>query len=468
MVVMSAANVIIRSIPAVIAACLVLLFPVHGEAAKTRINATGLSASKLDALTGREAPGTGNGNNDDANGVTEVDVVDIIYADQDGRKFNLPGSVFCDKSVDETYVVDNGRIVVYGENHFPVVTLGPGRGAENALGVYVDRKGYVYVLQTAHYEKPSRITVYNPAFFPVKEIDISEIPGTGNPRSMAIGVNGNMYVAFDSGIRGLLVLDSEGNFSHWLKPLDLILDQSAIIRSGEATEQEEEVASSEDRAEPDFDISELAPQLIPKKSDQVFEVFDEPGLGPVQVNDVQVDSDGNIYILSVETGKVYIYNPDEEFLYSFGEKGGSTGKLSQPQKMVIDEKKKAIYIIDATRHAILIYDHSGRFMHEFGGKGVGPGWFQYPSSATTDSEGNLIVADKFNRRVQVLDLHFEYKFPLFQVPFVYDPNEIYQPTPIRATKHYAPGLDDGQASVELTPEEEEIRLILEEASGDVI
>ena len=447
----------------------IFLLDLSGEiaSARTMINPTGFTASQLDKMTDNKSPSTG-GKNDKANGngVTNVDVIGIITADQDGKPLRLPGAVFCDPNVDETYVVDNGKIAVYGGNLFPTASIGVGRGAETAMGVYVDKDGFVYVLQTGYYDKPPRISIYNAAFFPVKEIDLGAILGSSNPRALAIGQNGNIYVAFESGVRGVLVLDGEGTYSHWLKPMDLIFDQAAILQASEANELEEEGEASDESVELDFDISELAPILIPKDKDQVFNVFDEPGLGPVQVNDIQIDSDGNIYILSMETGKVYIYNPSEEFLYSFGEKGGSTGKLSQPKKLVVDEKKKAIYIVDATRHAILIYDLSGRFMHEFGGMGNRPGWFQYPNSISTNKQGHLVVADRFNRRVQVLDVHFEYK-SLFQVPFVYDPNDIYQPRAIRTTKHYGPGFDEGQAFVDLSPEQEEILLILEEA-GDVI
>ena len=253
----------------------------------------------------------------------------------------MPGSVFCDTTMNETYVVDMGHVIVYGENLFPTSYIGVGRGSQTATGVHVDEEGNVYVLQAPYYDTPARITIYNAALLPEKDINLSEIEGTGIPQRMAIGRNGNIYIAFMGGYRGLLVLDKDGNYSHWLKPMDLILDPAAVIKE-QAKELEEESVEAEvtaEQEEPDFDISELAPQLIPKGSDQVFEVFDEPGLGPVQVTDVQIDSDGNIYILSIETSKVYIYNPDEEFLYSFGEKGGSTGKLSQPQQLLIDEKK---------------------------------------------------------------------------------------------------------------------------------
>ncbi len=51
-------------------------------------------------------------------------------------------------------------------------------------------------------------------------------------------------------------------------------------------------------------------------------------------------------------------------------------------------------------------------MHEFGGMGTGPGWFQFPVGLGLNKEGNLIVADLFNQRVQILDVNFEYKYPL--------------------------------------------------------
>ena len=200
----------------------VFLLHVAGEtaSARTRINPTGFSSAQLNKMTERRSPKTGNANgNGNGNGVTDVDVVGIINADQDGKPLRLPGAVFCDTTANETYVVDNGRIAVYGGNLFPVASLGIGRGIETALGVYVDKENYVYVLQAGHYEKPPRISIYNAAFFPVAEIDLSKFPGASNPRSMAIGSNGNLYVAFGAGIRGVLVLDKDGGFSHWLKPM---------------------------------------------------------------------------------------------------------------------------------------------------------------------------------------------------------------------------------------------------------
>jgi hypothetical protein len=392
-------------------------------------------------------------------GITEMDVVSIINTDDQGDPFLAPYYVFCDRAMDESYVVSDGRITVYGDNFFPVASIGTGRGLITAAGVSVDREGNVYVPQGRYYDQAARITVYNAAFFPVKQIELSTIPDVaeaGTPRSLVIHDNGFIYVAFGEGVRGLLVLDKDGGFSHWLKPMDLIYDQQAIVEPSEAKEQEEEAAESmkepaaESMKEPDFDVSELVQELVPRKaaggSEQARVEEEKAGMGPVQINDVQQDENGNLYLLSTETCKVYLYSAEEEFLYSFGEKGSSTGQLSQPRQVVVDDKKKAIYIVDYMRHAILIYDMSGRFMHEFGGKGNRPGWFQYPNSIAINSKGELLVSDMFNRRVQVLDVQFEYTFPLFRVPFVFRQEELPLPQPFRAagSRPSKPGFPTGE------------------------
>lgn len=434
--------------------------------ARKKLNPIGFSTSLLEKMTIEKGPASSK-EDEEAAGVTKIDVVGLLTLDGDGEKILMPHGVFCDPSVDEIYVIQSGRAIVFGENLFPSASLGLGRGAKGIVGGTVDKNGFIYVLEM----RPAPfLAVYNSAFFRVKEFSLDQGQGVyGVPSTIALAENGNMYISLEGG-RGAFVLDKDGVFLHWLKPMDLIFDKAAVNRSAEADELEEEAESAgldSMSDEVEFDISELSPILQPEKQERVYREPVEPGLGPVQVNDVVIDSDGNIYLLSQETGKVYIYNAEEEFLYSFGEKGGSYGKLSQPRKMAIDEKKKAIYILDYNRHAILIYDLSGRFMYEFGGMGNGGGWFQYPNSIAVDNHGRVIVSDQYNHRAQVLDVHFEYKFPLFQVPFVYDPNEIIQPEVIQTTKHYGPGFDEGQAQIDLSPEEELIQFILEE-TGDII
>jgi hypothetical protein len=212
-------------------------------------------------------------------------------------------------------------------------------------------------------------------------------------------------------------------------------------RKPEMTDYVKMVLEGVESEEEALDVIDYLPQeLLPANDETLFEEK-KLSVAPIKITDVTRDSEGNLYILSEETSKVYVYSPSEEFLFSFGEKGGSFGKMSRPKSIVVDEKKRAVYIVDYMRHTILIFDMSGRFMYEFGGLGTGPGWFQYPIALTLTRDGLLAVSDLFNHRVQVLDVQFEYKFPFFNTPGVGDPQvqgdiefgeegDVFQPAPL--------------------------------------
>jgi DNA-binding beta-propeller fold protein YncE len=139
--------------------------------------------------------------------------------------------------------------------------------------------------------------------------------------------------------------------------------------------------------------------------------MDASGLRPVLIRSVTIDRTGNIYLPSSETGKIYVYGPDESFLYSFGSKGGTPGRLSQPRGVAIDEEKGLMYVVDYMRHTILTYDKEGTYLFEFGGKGDAPGWFRFPTDVIVNKRGQVIVSDLFNHRLQVLEVKYQKDFP---------------------------------------------------------
>ena len=97
----------------------------------------------------------------------------------------------------------------------------------------------------------------------------------------------------------------------------------------------------------------------------------------------------------------------ERFLFKFGQKGGSTGKLSRPQGIAVDSRRGRIYVVDYMRHTVNVYSRGGIYLYELGGRGWGPGWFNYPTDVAVDERGYLLVADLFNQRVQVLEVREE-------------------------------------------------------------
>ncbi len=351
-----------------------------------------------------------------------------LKVDDDGRAVDYPLSVFYDPVQEEIYLINGGkgRVVVYGPDFFPRMSIGVGRGVLSPRGGAVMSNGEVYICQIHTSKNPStRLTILNGAFFVDREIFLEQIPAAENftPRQVAVSRDSIIYLAGDN-YRGVLVLDNEGNFLRRLQPMDNIIlrtseeverlsaleemqeeeKQLEIMQAGEGQELSGE---AEETAPPEDLFANIPEEFRPRSAQERALAGPQETFGPVKVNSVNIDSTGNLYLISAETGKIYVYGPDESFLFAFGTKGGSPGQLSNPRDLTIDEKREVIYVVDYMRHTVLAYDMTGNFIFELGGRGFGPGWFNFPTALTINSQGQLIVADLFNKRVQVLEVSSE-------------------------------------------------------------
>lgn len=348
------------------------------------------------------------------------EVVTVISENDLGRNLRNPAIVFTDKKTGELYTLTSGenQLVIYDSDYLPLMSLGPGRGVDAPTGLYVDPKGLLYICQRTSRLGPLRLTILNAAFLPLKEIDLSQyITEKGkafSPQRVAVNKNGKIYITgtFNSKI---LVLDENGGFLYWYTPgekgkrqnfnhEDLVAKQSVEEDveqpdAGEVTETIEEII------EDDFEIPE---DLLPyeEEDNKVIEKAGKEQSLP-RINDVIVDGERKLYFLSEEIGKIFVHDADENFLFSFGTKGGSEGKLSRPKGLAVDGNKEFIYVVDYMRHTILAYNFDGKFQFEIGGKGVSPGWFNFPTSIAVNDKGLVFVADYFNHRIQVLRIKVE-------------------------------------------------------------
>lgn len=354
-------------------------------------------------------------------------LVTILDRDDQGKALRFPVNITTENDTGEIYVINGGRgnILIYGPDFFPHLVLGAGRDIDNPQCLFFDpRKGRVLIGQNNSAAKPSRLTILNGAFLPEKEITFAKMPDAENFSVIngKVGINGNIYLIGNQS-RGALVLDSQGNFSHWLRPVDKLYRDDIEIpaSSRERRDRLSQMQEGQGEEPPDTTAPDSSParpglpaELLPKSGRAIPHDQDgDKGLQPVLLRDLAIDNDGRIFLLSEETSKVYVYGPGENFLFSFGQKGGSSGKMSRPRGITLDEKKKCIYIVDYMRHTILIFDMAGRLIFEFGGRGTGPLWFNFPSAIAVDRQGRLLVADLFNNRVQILESDFSVSYPVF-------------------------------------------------------
>jgi DNA-binding beta-propeller fold protein YncE len=337
----------------------------------------------------------------------QVKPVTMVTMDNNGQPLRLPYAVFFDDATNETYLITGGKaqVSVFASDFFPMVTIGPGREIYTPQGGFVDQDGQVYICQSPKEGKPARITVLNAAFIVVREIPIEDIPGAANfvPRRVAVSRDGLIYVS--SQHRGVLVLDSEGGFLRWLKPMDKVARRLPTAASEENPDGETNgLAPTAEEPEPAASTGDIPEEF--RATGQ-----GDSGLAPVLVRAVTIDQQGNLYLVSSETGKVYVYNAEETFLFSFGTKGGTPGRLSQPRGVAVDHQNKLMYVVDYMRHSVLVYNDKGEYLFEFGGKGAAPGWFKFPTDLIVNRTGQLIVSDLFNHRLQVFEVKYSKEAP---------------------------------------------------------
>lgn len=87
-------------------------------------------------------------------------------------------------------------------------------------------------------------------------------------------------------------------------------------------------------------------------------------------------------------------------MYSFAREGQEQGQVSRPWGLCID--KEGNYIVaDRRNNRIQIFNRRGDFKLMFGCKGSGPGEFDLPAGITVDIYSRIVVIDKDNHRVQI-------------------------------------------------------------------
>jgi len=278
---------------------------------------------------------------------SSVTYLDSITEDEQGNRLSFPNAVFAEADRNELYIISQNRIIIYTSDFFPVFTLDKRKGIENIHGLTVDARGNLYIAQGATKENPrKRISVFNACLNWERDIYLEGFEGAASfiPNHLAVDKKGNIYVA-GSFFPGVLMLNNRGELL----------------------------------------------EIISAEKDAKKITFDN----------VAIDEAGRLYLLSVDLSNIFVYDENKKFLFTFGEKGGSSGKLSRPLAVSIDNRSGRIYVVDYMRHTVSAYDSNGKYLFEFGGLGWGEGWLQYPTNIAVDSQGRIFVADTFNDRIEV-------------------------------------------------------------------
>jgi len=110
---------------------------------------------------------------------------------------------------------------------------------------------------------------------------------------------------------------------------------------------------------------------------------------------------------STKGHQVYKFSPDGKLLLTLGKPGGAAAPdyFYQPNDVVVAPNGD-IFVSEGhggDNDRILKFSKDGKLIKVIGKKGSGPGEFNGPHALAFDSKGRLIVGDRSNNRIQILD-----------------------------------------------------------------
>jgi len=115
-----------------------------------------------------------------------------------------------------------------------------------------------------------------------------------------------------------------------------------------------------------------------------------------------VDINSSPFQIQVNSMEIKAYDKINEPKLTFGSYGNRKGQFYSPIGVAVNFNGNII-VSEYHNNRIQIFDSKGNFMSTFGSFGNGNGQFSSPIGITINSRSNIIVSDTFNHRIQIFD-----------------------------------------------------------------
>ncbi len=113
--------------------------------------------------------------------------------------------------------------------------------------------------------------------------------------------------------------------------------------------------------------------------------FDSP-------RDGDTDEAGNVYIADQQNDRVLKFDPNGNWLATYGPAIVGTTNLNGPEAVCVSRTSGIIGITDYGNARVVLLDSSGNYLREFGSYGQGEGQFDYPRGCAFGADDDIFVA----------------------------------------------------------------------------
>jgi DNA-binding beta-propeller fold protein YncE len=269
-----------------------------------------------------------------------INIITTLTSNKDIGQLGLIGGVFFDENKKRLYVSDssNRRILSYDSEHKYLSAWQPGEALTSPTSLVRTSDGRFLVVEPFK-RGIVRVDMQQKA---IKLVNFAAVPesDTFYPGNIAIDHADNIYIIDRSHSR-VLLFNSDLEFKR------------EIVKEDKAT-----------------------------------------------MNDIKVDKQGNIYVLSTIEGIIKKYDSSGKKILEFGKRGTGEDAFSFPVSLAVDQKG-LIYVVDQHKSKILVFDRKGTFLFAFSRLGWREGRLAFPSFIFINDAGMIFVVDRDNSRISI-------------------------------------------------------------------
>ncbi|SNB46642.1 6-bladed beta-propeller [Geobacter sp. DSM 9736] len=111
---------------------------------------------------------------------------------------------------------------------------------------------------------------------------------------------------------------------------------------------------------------------------------------------IALDGEGNVYVGDAQERRIVVFGQNGEISRTMD----LSARLKNIGSFAIDKARKVLIVPDIWEHKVVMFDLNGNYIRGVGKRGTQEGDFNYPSSVAVDRQGNILVCDAMNARIQ--------------------------------------------------------------------
>lgn len=241
--------------------------------------------------------------------------------------------------------------------------------------------------------------------------------GLNNPRGVALGPDGNIYLADTQNSR-VVVLNAEGEVVRQFGSISLVSEANPVPPLGTLREPWGIAVAHDGRVyvadtwnhRVHVFTAEGEPITAWGMFERVDPSFPEGGsaVGFYGPRDIAIDDQGRVYVADTGNKRIRVYDDEGNHLYDFGREGQQPGQMYEPVGLAINNATREIFVANTWNKRIDVYTLEGQLLRSWSLQA----WYGTTSTTdsgsrpylTLDSTGTyLFVTDPDSARVLVFD-----------------------------------------------------------------